>query len=269
MSERAASLAGLGLALARIPYLNAEPFYAGWDAVSPETVELVPRRLGEEARAGRVDAGLMAAADWFSMAESFERVGSLGIACRGEVESVLLLGGAPVDSLAGGRVVLTAESSTSAALIRILLGQRFGLEGVRYERGEFRDPRDIPAGEAWLVIGDSALAARRAAPDRVALDLGQAWAEWTGLPFVYAVWTVRKSLPAGTREALAAFLDEGLARGEADLSVPARAYFERSEGRLGTPEELTRYLRRFTYRLSGDEERGLSLFHTYWKELEA
>ena len=182
MTERAVGLAGLGLALARIPYLNAEPFYAGWDAASPETVELVPRRLGEEARAGRVDAGLMAAADWFSLEESFERVGGLGIACRGEVESVLLLGGAPVDSLAGGRVVLTTESSTSAALVRILLGRRFGLADVRYERGEFRDPRDIPAGEAWLVIGDSALAARRAAPGSVMLDLGQAWASGPGCP---------------------------------------------------------------------------------------
>jgi chorismate dehydratase len=211
----------------------------------------------------------MAAADWFSLEESFERVGALGIACRGEVGSVLLLGGAPVDSLSGGRVVLTTESSTSAALVRILLGRRFGLADVRYERGEFRDPRDIPAGEAWLVIGDSALAARRAAPASVMLDLGQAWAAWTGLPFVYAVWAVRRSLPVATREALASFLDEGLARGEADLTVPARSYFERSQGRLGTPEEMTRYLKRFTYRLGADEERGLSLFHTHWKELAA
>jgi chorismate dehydratase len=269
MSERAGTTTGLGLAIARIPYLNAEPFYGGWEATWPDAMDLVPRRLGEEARAGRVDAGLMAAADWFSLEESFERVGALGIACRGEVESVLLLGSAPVDSLSGGRVVLTTESSTSAALVRILLSRRFGLTDVRYERGDFRDPRDIPAGESWLVIGDSALAARRAAPGSVALDLGQAWAAWTSLPFVYAVWTVRRSLPASTREGLRVSLEEGLAQGESDLAVPAHRYAERSEGRLGSSEELTRYLERFTYRLGADEERGLALFHTYWKELPA
>jgi len=232
-------------------------------------VELVPRRLGEEARAGRVDAGLMAAADWFSLEENFERVGALGIACRGEVESVLLLGRAPVDSLAGGRVVLTTESSTSAALVRILLGRRFGLADVRYERGEFRDARDIPAGEAWLVIGDSALAARRAAPGSVTLDLGQAWAEWTGLPFVYAVWAVRRSLGHPVNAYLQGLLEDCLARGDRALDEIALRYAERTAGRLGSPSELTRYLKRFTYRLGADEERGLDLFRTYWKELPA
>jgi len=254
-----------GPVVARIPYLNAEPYYASWDQLPGTSVDLVPRRLGEEARAGNVDAGLMAAADWFSLEKEFERVGALGIACTGEVESVLLLGRRPVHALGAARVVLTTESSTSAALIRILLERRFELTGVRYERGDYRDPRQIPDGEAWLVIGDPALAARRLAPERIVLDLGQAWAEWTGLPFVYALWTARRVLPAETKGALARFLDESLAK--SDRALAARLYATASGGRLGTADELARYLARFTYRLGVDEERGLDLFRTYWKEL--
>jgi len=127
------------------------------------------------------------------------------------------------------------------------------------------DPRQIPDDEAWLVIGDPALAARRVARERIVLDLGQAWMEWTGLPFVYALWTARRVLPAETKGALARFLDESL--GASDRALAARLYATASGGRLGTADELARYLARFTYRLGVDEERGLDRFRTYWKEL--
>lgn len=254
-----------GPVVARIPYLNAEPYYADWDRLPGTSVDLVPRRLGEEARAGNVDCGLMAAADWFSLEQEFERVGCFGIACLGRVESVLLLGKTPLSSLGGSRVVLTSESSTSAALIRILLEQRFGLTDLRYERGDFRDPRGIPEGEAWLVIGDPALAARRTAPGMVVCDLGEAWTAWTDLPFVYALWTARRVLPAETKATLAGFLDRSLER--SDRGLAARLYAGATGGRLGTAEELTRYLGRFVYRLGVDEERGLDRFRQHWKEL--
>ena len=259
------TLTPTGPVVARIPYLNAEPYYADWDRLPGTSVDLVPRRLGEEARAGNVDAGLMAAADWFALEESFERVGAFGIACLGEVESVLLLGRAPVESMSGTRIVLTSESSTSAALIRILLDRRYGLSGLRYERGDFRDPRALPEGEAWLVIGDPALAARRAAPGMIVCDLGEAWTSWTGLPFVYALWTARRVLPAETKSALVAFLDQSLEK--SDRALAARLYAGATGGRLGAADTLTRYLGRFVYRLGMDEERGLDLFRTYWKEL--
>jgi chorismate dehydratase len=254
-----------GPVVARIPYLNAEPYYADWDRLPGRSVDLVPRRLGEEARAGNVDAGLMAAADWFSLEEEFERVAGLGIACHGPVESVLLLSRHRVEALGGARIVLTSESSTSAALIRILLERRWKLTGLRYERGDFSDPGSIPEGEAWLVIGDPALAARRVAPNMVVSDLGAHWTSWTSLPFVYAVWTARRVLPAETRAALAQFLDQSLAK--SDRALAARLYAGATGGRLGTPEQLARYLARFVYKLGVDEERGLDMFRRYWKEL--
>jgi chorismate dehydratase len=45
-----------------------------------------------------------------------------------------------------------------------------------------------------LVIGDAALllGAARAYPH--VTDLGQAWKDWTGLPFVFAVWAARRAV---------------------------------------------------------------------------
>jgi chorismate dehydratase len=255
-----------GPVVARIPYLNAEPFYASWESLPAASVDLVPRRLGEEARAGRVDAGLMAVVDYFSLASEFERVGNLGVACKGAVDSVLLLASTPLDQLENGRVLLTTESSTSVELCRLLLAKRYGLTGLRYERRDLGATGRPEKGEAWLVIGDAALSARRSMPECVALDLGEAWREWTGLPFVYAVWTVRKSLPAENRQTLLGFLTNSLADGEDELDRIADRCAAAHDGKLGDTDYLTRYLEHFVYRLGPFEEEGLARFKEHLEE---
>lgn len=262
--------------LARIPYLNAAPFYVRWADAPGTTVDLPPRALGEEARAGRADAGLMAAADWFALDPSFERVGPYGITCRGAVSSVLLFSRRPFAELArqGGHGVgltvdLTTESQTSVALTRILLAGRFDLGRATCRRRAV-EAGEAPAGDAWLLIGDAALRARRTAlagrdPDVHVLDLGAEWLAWTGLPFVYAVWTVRASLPGEEKARLEAFLADSLAAGERDLGALARDAAT-ADPALGAAAELTRYLEAFRYRLGPDEEAGLARFRALWKE---
>lgn len=263
MNERRAPATALAV-LARIPYLNSEPFYARWDEAPATTVDLPPRALGEEARAGRADAGLMAVADWFGLDPTFERVGTLGISCRGAVQSVLLFSRRPVAELAGTTVDLTTESQTSVALTRILLSQRHGLSDVTYRRRAV-EAGEAPQGDAWLLIGDAALRARAAGAAPHVLDLGAEWLAWTGLPFVYAVWAVRSSLPAEEKRRLAEFLESSLAEGERNLGAIAARTSARTRG-LGTAAVLERYLRAFRYRLGADEEEGLERFRTLWKE---
>ena len=258
--------------LARIPFLNAAPFYVRWAEAPGATVDLPPRALGEEARAGRVDAGLMATADWFGLDPRFEIVGPYGITCRGPVSSVLLFARQPFAELfvpgVGPRTVdLTTESQTSVALTKILLADRFGARDVTYVRRAV-EADAAPTGDAWLLIGDAALRARAAAatnPTLHVLDLGAEWLAWTGLPFVYAVWAVRASLPAKEKARLAAFLELSLAEGEQDLDGIASAAAT-ADPSLGDAPELTRYLRAFRYRLGPDEEAGLTCFRALWKE---
>lgn len=258
--------------LARIPYLNAAPFYVRWADAPGTTVDLPPRALGEEARAGRADAGLMAVADWFALDPAFERVGTYGITCRGAVSSVLLFSRRPFAELArqggggvGLTVDLTTESQTSVALTKILLAGRYGLPRATYRRRAV-EAGEAPAGDAWLLIGDAALRARRAAgSDGHVLDLGAEWLDWSGLPFTYAVWTVRASLPPEEKARLASFLGFSLALGERDLAGLARAAAT-VDPALGDAVELTRYLAAFRYRLGPDEEAGLARFRALWKE---
>ena len=143
--------------------------------------------------------------------------------------------------------------STSIKLLRLLLDVRRGLPGVRYVRG-----LEPAQGDALLMIGDRAMRMRSQAPQGFthALDLGSDWLEWTGLPFVYALWAVRGTLEAAVKTELGAFVDASLAAGLASLPEVARQQTEAG----WTPVEMEAYLRRFHYRLGPEDLKGLERF---------
>jgi chorismate dehydratase len=238
---------------ARIPYANAAPFYALWPEAPFAVRNLVPRELGREAEAGSVDLGLMAAGDFLRLRDRFEMLGPFGVAARGPVQSVLLYSRRPAAALGGARVSVTPETSTSIRLLRLLLDVRRGLDGMRYIRG-----LEPAQADALLVIGDNAMRMRNQRPEGFTqtLDLGADWHEWTGLAFVYAVWAVRRDLPAAVRDELRDFLDASLAAGLASLPDIAR----RLAGSGWTAEEMEAYLRRFHYRLGPEDLDGLARF---------
>jgi chorismate dehydratase len=88
------------------------------------------------------------------------------------------------------------------------------------------------------------------------LDLGADWLAWTGLPFVYAVWAVRRTLEPALKQELAEFLEASLAAGLANLSDVAR-----QPGETGwSAAEIEAYLQRFQYRLGAEELAGMARF---------
>ncbi len=246
---------------ARIPYANVAPFYALWGDAPFAVRNLVPRELGREAEAGRVDVGVMAAGDYLRLKDRFSLVDPpMGAACRGEVQSVLMFSRRPASALAGALVSVTPATSTSIRLLRLLLDVRRGLAGVRYVRG-----LEPAQADALLMIGDAAMNMRNQRPEGFThtLDLGSDWLEWTGLSFVYAVWAVRSALDDGVKRAFARFLESSLAAGLADLPAVARQQTEPG----WRPEEVEAYLRRFHYRLGPEDLKGLAryeaLLHEY------
>ncbi len=245
---------------ARIPYANVAPFYALWDRAPFAVRNLVPREVGREAEAGRVDLGSMAAGDYLRMKDRFELLEPpMGVACRGEVQSVLMFSRRPADALAGARVSVTPATATSIRLLHLLLDVRRGLEGVRYVRG-----LEPAQADALLMIGDAAMHMRNRRPEGFThtLDLGADWLEWTGLSFVFAVWAVRTALEAPVKRALGRFLETSLAAGLSSLPEVARRQTEPG----WRPEEVEAYLRRFHYRLGPEDLKGLQRFECLLQE---
>ena len=248
-----------------VPYLNALPLVSdlppGVDCREGDP-GVISRWLAE----GSVDAALL------PVAEAFRGVGGpfvsrYGIACDGAVESVLLF--LPRDAPPAEwpkDVVLDPASRTSAALVRVLLEKRHGL-APRYVTAQTAgpDPGDRPEA-LTLVIGDRAMAHRRTWPGAV-LDLGLAWKEWTGLPFVFARWTSRAGLSPEARESLARTLD-----GAAQRGLFRRDELARTHGPAHglSPAEAKRYLSvSIRFALGDRAEAGLARFREEWARLDA
>ena len=168
----------------------------------------LPSRLADRLALGELDVALIPIIEYFR-AGSYTVVPNISIASRGPVLSVTLFSRVPWANIR--RVALDVGSRTSAALTQVLLQHR---HGVRPEVVPL--PMDRPAeavdADAVLLIGDRAM--RACLPGFVhAFDLGQEWHDWTGLPFVYAVWAVREGVDLGGVElAFAEAKRRGIAR---------------------------------------------------------
>ncbi|MFN2383345.1 MAG: menaquinone biosynthetic enzyme MqnA/MqnD family protein [Gemmatimonadota bacterium] len=246
--------------VAQIPYLNAAPFYYGWGDAPPfDTVAMVPRKLGDAARDGVIDAGLMAVADFFTVDGTFELViPPVGVAARENVRSVVLFASDSPMRLGGKRIGVTGESATSKRLLELLAGAYWDINVTWVPESEIvGSPRE--SVDALLLIGDRALEVM-ADPERGgwarAIDLAAEWWAWQKLPFVFAVWAVRQAVPRRERERFAGFLSGSLAIGDEHYAEIAAAH----AGPLGDAETLQAYLEHFTYRLGSAELEGLRRF---------
>ena len=234
-----------------VHYINSRPLSRGLQRGEPGgsfVCELLPPAvIADRLRDGSLDVGLVPSIE-VARIPGLAVVPGIAIAATHEVRSVLLVSQVPIGEIRS--VALDENSRTSAALVRILLAERYGLE-PEY-RAARADLEEMLAGsDAALLIGDPALTVPR---DRyVVLDLAGEWLELTGLPFVFAVWAVREALPAGDLVAtLAASLATGLA--ELDAIVAETA----AETGLAPAVLADYYTRNLRFTMGPAEQAGLA-----------
>jgi len=208
--------------LGRISYINCYPVYGaidrGLERVAAEIVTGTPAELNDLLVAGELDVSVISAVAYARHSKELVLLPDLAISCDGPVRSVLLLSKQAVGRLGGRTVLLTASSRTSVALLELLCRQVWKIEPhfaeARAEASDLDHLAELPH-EAVLVIGDPALilSARHAYPHCV--DLGAAWKQLTGLPFVFAVWAARRAADPGavrrSHQALLASRNWGMA----------------------------------------------------------
>lgn len=231
----------------------------------------LPSRLAARLAAGEADVALLPTVE-ILRGGAAGLVGRSGIACRGRVDSVKLYHRGPLADLR--RVAVDRGSRTSVALLSVLLAETVGTVPDLPEVEP--SPGVTPAeGEGVLVIGDRCFAFDRwlrqdagAAAVLTTLDLGQAWLELTGLPFVFAAWAAAPGLPdrlgpAALRD-LGALLDRARDHGLArlpELAARAAAAGALGPGGEATPAAIEYYFRHsLRYRLEDNELAGLERF---------
>ena len=181
--------------IGKISYINDAPVYYGLDhGLLPDWMEMVPdvpSVLNRQIVSGQIQISPISAAFYAQHHQSLMLLPDLSISCNGRVLSVILASQYPMAELSGRRVRFTQESASAAAFLKMI----FSREGISpdYEIGAVEDcQRLLKAVDAVLVIGDTALVQPWAGTFKHCYDLGQVWHDMTGLPFVFAVWAVRK-----------------------------------------------------------------------------
>lgn len=194
------SMTKVSRVLGSVPYLNARPLH--WTLREPVTF-LEPSQLVVELAEGRLQAGLIPVFEVLESAHLYHIVNGVAIGSLNSVYSVVLTHMLPVVRLK--TVALDPASKTSNQLIRVLLQKYYRL------KPQYVSPDE--AADSQLIIGDPAIAYRQSHPDERYLDLAQSWHAHTGLPFVFAVWAVRRDAPdaQGLANSLRAAAQAGLA----------------------------------------------------------
>jgi len=240
--------------IAAVSFLNARPITYGLEqGLGDDRFELsfeLPSRCAELLERGDVDLGLIPSASYAAATGEMRIVPGIAIAGFGPVRTVLLVGEVPWSEMKA--IALDGASRSSAMLLRLLCKER-GLT-PRFREIPHDEVLDAASGTTGaLVIGDAGFAAAGRFPHIV--DLGAAWRDVTGLPFVYAVLAGR---PGAVGPDDIAVLQQSLAQGLASRATIARAW---SEAHGGDPADYERYLARdIRYTLGAEELSGLSAF---------
>ena len=179
--------------VAAVNYLNTKPLLYGIKrhpvSEQIELIEDYPAKIAEMLLNGLVDVALVPVAIIPQMKEYYI-ITDFCIASNGPVASVGLFSEVPVEKIE--KVYLDYQSRTSVILAKILLKEYWKRE-VKFidaTSEEFR--KKIVDTTAGVIIGDRALEQRL--KSKHIYDLGEAWKNYTGLPFVFAAWISNKKL---------------------------------------------------------------------------
>lgn len=247
--------------LGHIDYSNCVPVHALLLEEGANDVELVrdvPSRLNAALANGAIDVAPCSSIEYARHADEYAILPDHAIGAAGPVQSILVESAAPLQQLDGATVALPTASATSVVLLRLLLELRHGVR-PRYEWFDQAATADPLSGGAAAVlrIGDIALR-RTPRPASLVFDLGEEWFGWTGLPFAFAVWQVRRDTDPTEVRRLAGLLRE------------SRAWFVAHDARLAiryaptfglSSDRLLRYWRSLRFDLDPSMQRGLLHFY--------
>ena len=185
------------LRIGRIAYANCTPiFYELQGHAACEDYRFiggVPSRLNALLAAGDIDVCPSSSIEYALHPDRYLILPDISISSIGAVGSVLLFSRIPIEDLHGQTILLSSESATSVNLLRILVKKRFGCT-CQFAVSALTLDRALQEAASMLLIGDAALRASLLESDLHVYDLGELWHDWTGLPFVYALWLCRQEV---------------------------------------------------------------------------
>lgn len=166
-----------------VSYTNTKPFIYGLehsDILNDIDLSLdIPSDCARKLIENKADIGLVPVAALLQIPD-FKIVSDYCIGATGAVNSVFIFSNKPIQEIKTLR--LDSESRTSNALARVLLKNYWNL-----------NPELVTVNEdAFVEIGDRTFGKKAKYP--FVYDLAEHWMNFTGLPFVFAVWAANKPI---------------------------------------------------------------------------
>lgn len=225
-----------------VPYLNSVPLTRG---LEDQIVFAPPSQLAKLLREDKLDAALLSITEPL-LNEGYEILDGIAVAALGEVTSVFLAHKRPLAET--NLIHCDTASLASVNLLKVLLAER----GLNPEFRQLEYYQDAPLVDAVLLIGNPAIDFRREAHEHQIWDLGQAWSEMTNLPFVFAVWALRKGkVDDATKRLLREARDFGLDTLDYIITTRSEYDLEFRKDYLGW---------HIHFHLGADEKKGIARF---------
>ncbi|NOY52428.1 MAG: menaquinone biosynthesis protein [Deltaproteobacteria bacterium] len=256
--------------IGEIPYANCTPLFHSLRKTGAGKnltfVQGEPATLNRMLFAGEIDLAPSSSFEYGLHPDRYLLMPDLSISSGREIQSVLLLSTVPIEKLGGKTLELSPASATSNALLRILLHKQYRIDcHYHLTEGKAHAAADVAAR---LDIGNSALKAHlQKKEEGFVYDLAVLWRDFTGLPFVFALWMIRREIVATKKEEimrLAGTLREARKYAEGHYPEIARA----AKSAVGIDaDDLVRYWQTLSYNLDDKKIESLERYLDYACEL--
>jgi len=249
----------------RIRYINVAPVYYGIEhGLKPSYMGLVretPAALNRMMEKGEIDISPVSSASYARNYKDWDLLPGLSISSFGKVMSVILASNLPLEELDNRKILLSDESASAIEMLKLVLSWK-NISPV-YETGSIqeKDAATYQDHDAVLVIGNSALTGEWNRRFKYIWDLGAIWQQMTGLPFVFAVWAVRKTF-SGKRPEIVAEVADLLMKSKKQGDLNLEHIQESTSRLLDIDIETCRiYFNRLNYDLGKIQIQGLTSFY--------
>lgn len=243
----------------------------------------VPSKLNKMLRNGDLDISPFSSIEYLRNKKKYLILPWFSISSSGPIDSILLFSKFPLNELGGKTIAVTSDSETSTALLKVILKEFLSLK-CKFKPTSLRSVRNILSSySAVLHIGDtamieakkqSAISSQQSNPPippflkggkggLFIYDLGELWDRQTGLPFVYALWVIRKKSLLEKGELIKKLSSDLLnAKKYATKNLPLIARASPLKKWIGE-KELVKYWKIISYDFTEKHMEGLRLFEKY------
>lgn len=229
-------------------YLNTKPLIYGFEqGMMKEEIELLtdfPASIADMLIKDEVDISLVPVAI-IPQLDEYHIITDYCIGADGAVASVCLFSDVPLAEIK--TILLDYQSRSSVALLRIILRDLWNIDPELTAAGPDYEEK-IGGNTAGLVIGDRAFIQRK--KRKYIYDLGSAWKELTGLPFVFAAWVANKKLPPDFIDRFNNAVAEGFKHLPGIIAANPYTHYDLEEY----------YTKNISFDLTAEKRRGLEEF---------